>query len=243
MELYDIIGDVHGCASELDELLIKLGYIWDSQTGIFAHPGGRTVVFVGDLVDRGPDSASVLALAMNMVEEHQAIVVLGNHDDKLKRALIGNKVKMNDSLKETMRQIASRGHTFGARVIAFIAAQRFKVILHDSRLLVCHAGLPEKYHDKEHEAARAFCLYGETNGTFDKDGYPVRLDWAASYSGSRIVVHGHVPVISPVIKNNVWNIDTGCCFGGHLTALRYPEMEIVQVEAYEAYSIRKGLND
>jgi diadenosine tetraphosphatase ApaH/serine/threonine PP2A family protein phosphatase len=233
--MFDLIGDVHGCADELDELLVRLGYLWDSDYGIFAHPGGRQAVFVGDLVDRGPDSPSVLQLVMNMVNEGEALMVLGNHDDKLRRALIGRKVTLTHGIDKTLRQLEERGNTFCGKVIDFLARQPWKLILHDSRLLVAHAGLAEKYQEREDDAARAKALYGETDGTKDANGYPTRIDWSGKYKGRRIVVHGHIPVMEPTVNNNVWNIDTGCCFGGHLTALRYPEFQLVQVEANEAY--------
>lgn len=236
---YDIIGDVHGCADELDELLVRLGYIWDGDSGIFAHPLGNKVVFVGDLVDRGPDSASVLSLVMNMVKEGQALTVLGNHDDKLRRALNGNKVRISHGLGDTLKQIESRGNTFGHKVREFLGTLPYKLILHDSKLLICHAGLAEHLQDRDDDRVRSFALYGDTTGRTDENGYPERLDWAARYNGPRIVVHGHVPVSDVVTKNNVWNIDTGCCFGNKLTALRYPTMEVVQVDAYEVYHERR----
>jgi protein phosphatase len=242
--MFDIIGDVHGCAEELDTLLIRLGYIWDSDTGIFAHPGGRKAVFVGDLVDRGSDSAAVLSLVMNMTEEGQALIALGNHDDKLRRALNGNRVKIGRELARTISQLEERGNTFVGRVLAWLNKQPWKLVLDNDKLIVTHAGMSERLQERNDDAARSFALYGDTDGkTKDANGYYLRRDWAASYSGRRVVVHGHVPVLEPVIKNNVWNIDTSCCFGNKLTALRYPEMEFVQVEALEEYSSRSLSHD
>lgn len=234
--MFDIIGDVHGCAEELDALLIRLGYIWDSDTGVFAHPGGRKAVFVGDLTDRGPDSAAVIALVMNMHQEGQALIAAGNHDDKLRRALKGNKVNIGLALFQTIEQLRQRGNTFVGKVLGWLSQLPWKLHLDEDRLLVCHAGLSERLQDREDDAARGHALYGDTDGTTkDENGYFLRRDWAANYSGNRIVVHGHVPVDEVVVKNNVWNIDTGACFGGKLTALRYPEMECVSINAYEEY--------
>jgi len=239
--MYDIIGDVHGCAEELDALLIRLGYIWDSDTGIFANPGGRKAVFVGDLCDRGPDSAAVISLVLNMHQEGQALVVKGNHDDKLFRALKGNKVNIGVALFQTIEQLRQRGNTHVGRVMNWLAALPWKLKLDEDKLLIAHAGLSERLQDRDDDAARSHALYGDTDGTTkDEHGYFVRRDWAANYSGRRVVVHGHVPIDEVVERNKVWNIDTGCCFGGKLTALRYPEMALVDIEAYEEYWKRHG---
>jgi protein phosphatase len=63
----------------------------------------------------------------------------------------------------------------------------------------------------------------------------VRRDWAARYSGEALVVYGHTPAREAVFRNNTINVDTGCVFGGSLTALRYPERDLVQVPAHETY--------
>ena len=84
-------------------------------------------------------------------------------------------------------------------------------------------------------AVRAFALYGETTGEIDDYGLPVRYDWATEYRGGAMVVYGHTP--TPVAEwiNNTICIDTGCVFGGKLTALRYPERELVEVPAARIY--------
>ena len=82
---------------------------------------------------------------------------------------------------------------------------------------------------------RDFALYGETTGETDEFGLPVRYNWAAEYRGSAMVVYGHTPVPEPEWLNRTVNIDTGCVFGGKLTALRYPEKEFVSVPAARTY--------
>ena len=82
---------------------------------------------------------------------------------------------------------------------------------------------------------RDFALYGETTGETDEFGLPVRFNWAADYRGSAMVVYGHTPVPEPDWLNRTVNIDTGCVFGGKLTALRYPEKEFVSVPAVRTY--------
>ena len=82
---------------------------------------------------------------------------------------------------------------------------------------------------------RDFTLYGETTGQKDAYGLPVRGNWAATYHGTAMVVYGHTPVSQPEWLNHTVNIDTGCVFGGALTALRYPEREFVSVPAFKTY--------
>ena len=84
-------------------------------------------------------------------------------------------------------------------------------------------------------AVRDFALYGETTGETDEFGLPVRLNWAADYRGKAAVVYGHTPVPQPEWLNNTINIDTGCVFGGRLTALRYPERELVSIPAEQQW--------
>jgi protein phosphatase len=84
-------------------------------------------------------------------------------------------------------------------------------------------------------AVRSFCLYGETTGEIDEFGLPVRHNWAMEYRGKAKVVYGHTPVPEAEWLNNTIDIDTGCVFGGKLTALRYPEEELVQVPAAKVY--------
>src|SRR4029453_18118843 len=91
---FDIIGDVHGCYDELVLLLSKLGYEVGGDGSSAAHPQGRTAVFLGDLVDRGPNVPGVLRLAMGMVEAGSALCVPGNHENKLVRALRGRRVQV-----------------------------------------------------------------------------------------------------------------------------------------------------
>jgi polynucleotide kinase-phosphatase len=90
-------------------------------------------------------------------------------------------------------------------------------------------------HGRGSGRVREFALYGETTGETDEFGLPVRYNWAADYRGSATVVYGHTPVPEPEWLNRTINVDTGCVFGGGLTALRYPERELVSVPARRTY--------
>ncbi|SDK88893.1 polynucleotide kinase-phosphatase [Nonomuraea maritima] len=226
---FDIVGDVHGCRSELETLLAELG--WQGVR----HPEGRTAVFVGDLVDRGPDTPGVLRLVMDMVEAGTAICVSGNHEDKLLRALKGRKVTVAHGLRESLDQLAAEPPEFTERVQAFLAGLRGHYRLDGGRLVVAHAGLKESYHGRSSGRARAFALYGDTTGETDEYGLPVRYPWAEEYRGKAMVVYGHTPTIRPEWVNNTICLDTGAVFGGRLTALRYPERQLVHVPAEKVW--------
>ncbi|KND40701.1 MULTISPECIES: polynucleotide kinase-phosphatase [Streptomyces] len=222
---FDIVGDIHGCASELEALLGKLGYV----DGV--HPEGRTAVFVGDLVDRGPDSPGVLRRVMSMVGSGNALCVPGNHENKYGRYLKGRNVQHTHGLAETIEQMEGESEEFTKQVREFIDGLVSHYVLDGGRLVVCHAGLPEKYHGRTSGRVRSHALYGDTTGETDEFGLPVRYPWAEDYRGRAAVVYGHTPVPTATWLNNTICLDTGAVFGGRLTALRWPERELVDVPA------------
>ncbi|MFD9522478.1 polynucleotide kinase-phosphatase [Streptomyces sp. NPDC059979] len=226
---FDIVGDIHGCASELETLLAKLGY----ADGV--HPEGRTAVFVGDLVDRGPDSPGVLRRVMGMVRSGNALCVPGNHENKLGRHLKGSKVQRTHGLAETIEQLEKEPPEFVEEVREFIRGLVSHYVLDGGRLVVCHAGLPEKYHGRTSGRVRSHALYGDTTGETDEFGLPVRYPWAEDYRGKAVVVYGHTPVPNTAWINNTICLDTGAVFGGKMTALRWPERELVDVPAEKVW--------
>ncbi|MET8784830.1 polynucleotide kinase-phosphatase [Streptomyces sp. NPDC004589] len=226
---FDIIGDVHGCSSELEALLGKLGYV-DG-----AHPQGRTAVFLGDLVDRGPDSPGVLRRVMSMVASGNALCVPGNHENKYGRFLRGRNVRHTHGLAETIEQMEGESEEFTQQVREFIDGLVSHYVLDGGRLVVCHAGLPERYHGRTSGRVRSHALYGDTTGETDEFGLPVRYPWAEEYRGRAAVVYGHTPVPQATWLNNTICLDTGAVFGGGLTALRWPERELVDVPAEQVW--------
>jgi polynucleotide kinase-phosphatase len=236
---FDIIGDVHGCRAELESLLLTLGYsvIRDAagRPVNAVHAEGRTAVFVGDLVDRGPDSPGVLRLVMGMVAAGTALCVPGNHEQKLVRKLRGRNVQLTHGLPETLAQLAEEDPQFTVDVGRFIDGLTSHFVLDGGRLVVAHAGLKEAYQGRASARVRAFALFGETTGETDEYGLPVRYPWARDYRGSAAVVYGHTPTPVPEWINNTICLDTGCVFGGALTALRWPSRELVSVPAAKEY--------
>jgi protein phosphatase len=245
---FDIIGDIHGCCDELEELLGRLGYVEscldydDSDWGnrAFVHPEGRKAVFLGDLVDRGPRILDAVKLVRNMVYLGSALCVPGNHDMKLLKALRGKNVRVTHGLADTLAEIDALPDevraSFCRELAGFLDGLVSRYVLDDGKLVVAHAGMKEEMQGRGSSKVRDFALYGETTGETDEFGLPVRFDWAREYRGQAMVVYGHTPVPEPEWLNRTVNIDTGCVFGGKLTALRYPETEFVSVPAARTYS-------
>lgn len=242
---FDIIGDIHGCYDEAIELLGKLGYAVRGEAGDcdvsppVTNGVPRTLVFLGDLVDRGPASSAVLRLVMRLVEEGKALCVPGNHDVKLLRYLSGKNVRLTHGLDLTVEQLSKETPEFVERVRMFVDGLISHYVLDDGKLVVAHAGLKEEMQGRGSGAVREFCLYGETTGETDEYGLPERINWALDYRGRAMVVYGHVPVPNAQWLNNTMCLDTGCVYGGQLSALRYPEREVVSVEAKAVYAQSK----
>lgn len=245
---FDIIGDIHGCADELEDLLSRLGYeqcetgqedgAWGKEC--FAHTEGRKAVFLGDIVDRGPRILDSLRIVRNMVLAGHALCVPGNHEIKLIRKLQGRNVQVTHGLDRTLAEIEElpedEKNEFKNELLTFLDGLIGHYVLAGGRLTVAHAGMREEMQGRGSGAVRQFALYGETTGETDEFGLPVRHDWAAEYRGSSTVVYGHTPIPEPEWINRTVNIDTGCVFGGRLTALRWPEKEFVTIKARQTYS-------
>jgi polynucleotide kinase-phosphatase len=239
---FDVIGDVHGCFAELAALLGQLGYSIvreAAQDGgarfAVTPPAGRKAVFLGDLVDRGPNTPEVLRLVMDMCAAGVALCVPGNHDIKLMRKLQGRDVRVTHGLAESLAQLEREPAGFAERCTQFIDKLVSHYVLDGGQLVVAHAGLKETMQGRGSGRVRDFALFGETTGETDEYGLPLRYPWASDYRGPAHVVYGHTPVPQPEWLNRTLCIDTGCVFGGRLTALRWPEKELVSVPAAATY--------
>jgi protein phosphatase len=244
---FDIIGDVHGCGDELESLLTALGYeAIERRDGsgldagpVYRHPDGRQAVFVGDLVDRGPRVLDTLRIVRNIVDAASGWCVMGNHEQKLLRALQGRNVQITHGLADSLGEIealpAEDRPAFVETLKSWLDGLISHYVLDDGKLVVAHAGLKAEMQGRGSGAVREFALYGDTTGETDEFGLPVRLNWAAEYRGKAMVVYGHTPVPEAEWLNNTTDVDTGCVFGGKLTGLRYPEREFVSVHALRTY--------
>lgn len=236
---YDIIGDIHGCREELEELFVKLGY--KIIGGIYIHPESRTPIFIGDITDRGPDSPGTMEIALNMVNAGKALYIPGNHCVKLEKYLKDGEVNIRWGIETTIRELESLDKAqlkpLAGKFMDLVNKSPRHLILDKGKLVITHAGIKEKMIGREHKRVRRFCLFGASEGNHD-NGLPRRIDWAADYRGKALVVYGHTPVKEPEFRFNTINIDQGCVFGGALTALRYPERETVSVPAKRTYYCR-----
>ncbi len=248
---FDFIGDVHGCCDELEELLEQLGYenqpVAEADLGwsnlCYHHPEGRKAVFVGDLADRGPRVVDSFSLVRNMMLAGSAYCVPGNHESKLFRKLSGKNVQITHGLAETLADIEKATvdlteeecEQFSKELRLFINGLVSHYVFDRGKIVVAHAGLKESMQGRGSGKVREFAMYGETTGETDEFGLPVRHNWAAEYRGDAMVVYGHTPVPEAEWLNKTIDIDTGCVFGGSLTALRYPELETVSVKAKQTY--------
>ncbi len=236
---FDVIGDVHGCCDELLSLLKVMSYKVENLDALIPRitaPEGRTAVFVGDFTDRGPDNVRTLLVVMAMVRSGAALAVPGNHDDKLLRALQGSPVKISNGLDRTLQELGTAGEEMQALVRDFLDRLPSHLILNGGGLVVAHAGLPQDLHGSDSPRARDVALFGTQTGQRDAYGLKILADWAHVYKGDAVVVWGHLPIAEAAWLGNTIDIDTGCVHGGSLTALRYPERELVSVPAARVYS-------
>lgn len=234
---FDMIGDVHGTADELRELLWRLGHA-DEQGEPRRHPDGRIPILLGDLTDRGPKNREAMEIARR-ITELGGIVLLGNHDEKLRRWLSGKDVRIAAGLAMTIEELeADTTPEWRLDMAEWLGSLPTHLVLDDGRLVVAHAGLEEALHGRMTPGAFSFALYGkpvEGGRVLDEHGHPLAEDWAQTYAGAAIVVHGHVVHPEPRIVNGVYAIDQGAVFGGSLTALSYPEFKFTSVKAYWTY--------
>ncbi|WP_428911397.1 bis(5'-nucleosyl)-tetraphosphatase PrpE [Niallia sp. Krafla_26] len=241
MQKIDIIGDIHGCFHELQELTALIGYNWD--TGIPIHPEGRKLGFVGDLTDRGPQSIQVIKTIYKLIQQDLAYYVPGNHCNKLYRYFLGNKVQVTHGLETTVAEYKALTKKEQQQIrqsfITLYENAPLYRILDEKNLIIAHAGISEELIGKQNSRVKTFVLYGDITGEKHEDGSPVRKDWALDYKGKSFIVYGHTPVKDVRIIGNTYNIDTGAVFGGKLSALRYPELEIVSVPSTMPYVAEK----
>jgi protein phosphatase len=170
--------------------------------------------------------------------------VRGNHDDKLMRFGQGRNVVQNHGLDKTVKQLEIAGGDKD-RIAKFIEGLPYFLLLDDGKLAVTHAAWKDSFIDQDpfSKKVRSYCIYGPVDNSvkFNEHDLPTRLDWAANRKLSAngpIVVYGHQVCNEVRVLNLTYNIDTGCVFGGKLSALRYPEMDIVQVSALHEYCKR-----
>jgi len=241
----DVIGDVHGCFDELVDLLTALGHkdLLDPDLPHAASGEGARVIFVGDIVDRGDKIMESLRLVHRLWQRGHALAVLGNHDDRFHRWLEGKAVFVRHGLEQTTEQYRrlswEERRAWRPELLDFFSHLPWAIRIDSGRALVAHAAWHADLHvEPSPERVRRYALYGPTTGQKTAEGFPERIDWAPHYSGPDLVVFGHQVYPRPYINDHAVGIDTGCVFGGALTAYAYPSGAIVSVPSHGARVMR-----
>ena len=213
-----VVGDVHG----------------DSRAFAAALQTDRFVVQLGDLTDYGPDSSSCISMALEMLAKRRGLFILGNHDLKLARALLGQKVRIDPPLAETLEKLDHRLRDRAAE--ALLAAPAWLI---DGPRIFVHGGFHTEMLDHPSPelpdgrvtGVLGRALYGEHTGRIQPDGYPERsLRWVERIPSGMIVYCGHDRRSTdgrPYIRRNAQGgvaifLDTGAGKGGHLSWIDLP---------------------
>lgn len=234
----DIIGDVHGCFDELIELITKLGYV--ESDGLYVHPEGRRLVSVGDVMSRGPKSIDTLQFWHQQMEAGLSYMIDSNHGWKIARWLGGKAVTLTHGDENVEQEFLAYAQVYGDEAandlkkrferMLLRVPSHYVLTIHDvPRAVVTHAGIKDEFIGKQSPRIADFCRYGDV-----QDG--VRADWFMQHKTSELIIWGHDVHVQPFKANRTINIDQGAVFGGQLTALRYPEEQLVSVNAAHNYA-------
>lgn len=218
------IGDVHGCADEFEELLTKLKL----------KPEDR-LIQVGDLVNRGPDSHRVIELA----RKYQVEAIIGNHELRLLTARKKNKPSLlNQYDQTTVEQLTADDWEYLKAMPKF---------LYDAQIdtVIVHGGfLPNKpWQTQSSDLITKIQVIDKKGKAAKRSDTPEAAPWADSWGGSPFVVYGHTPRPRVFERKGSIGIDTGCVYGGHLTAYIIEDKSLVQVRAHNTYAHSKHLPD
>lgn len=210
------IGDIHGCYREFEDLLDKLRLERSDR-----------VVLLGDLVNRGPDSGRVIALA----REHAHLALLGNHELRLiNYRKTGDPTHLKKNDYETLKQL-------DARAWAYIRAMPLTYHDRGDGIVLVHGGfLPHQpWRRQPARVVTRIQAIDKAGNPRKRSEAPSAPHWSELWSGPPFVVYGHTP--RPKVSHLKWSLglDTGCVQGGYLSACILPEKRIVQVRAREKY--------
>ncbi|NBB80544.1 MAG: metallophosphoesterase [Verrucomicrobia bacterium] len=218
------IGDVHGCADEFEELLEALEL----------EPEDR-VIQVGDLINRGPDSHRCIELA----RQYRVESILGNHELRLLSARNQNKSSLlKDYDLPTIRQLLAEDWTFLQSMPKFIYDGTTETV-------IVHGGfLPDRpWQTQDVELITSIQVIDKKGNPGKRSDAPEAAPWADSWHGTPFVVYGHTPRPNVLERPGSIGIDTGCVYGGHLTAYIIEDKSLVEVRARKAYAHSKRLPD
>ncbi len=240
----DFIGDIHACFEELIELLKKLGYKKNSDQ-LYEHPDGRRLVFLGDIMSRGPYSLESMMVVMRQVKYGLAYMIDSNHGWKIARWLDGRPVSLKHGDEKVEAEFIEYEHQNGQEKTIFLKNEIKNFLLqapshivfsyNKERVVAVHAGIKDEFIGQENNKIKNYCRYGDVTD-FNPGGKPIRKEWYLHHKTNELIIWGHDPKPEPLEINNTINIDQGVVFGGKLTAFRYPEKEFVFQQSYSDYA-------
>ena len=218
------IGDVHGCADEFEELLKRLELKPDDR-----------IIQVGDLVNHGPDSHRVIELA----REYQVESIVGNHELRLLTAREKNKPSLLNKYDQvTLEELTTDDWKYLEAMPKF---------LYDAQIdtVIVHGGfLPNKpWQTQGSDLITKIQVIDKKGKAAKRSVAPDAAPWADYWGGNPFVVYGHTPRPRVLERKGSIGIDTGCVYGGHLTAYIIEDKSLVQVLAHKAYAHSKHLSD
>ena len=207
-----IFGDIHGCFDEWNDLMEKVSVTSED-----------VLVTVGDMICRGPASQKVLDLAIRLPS---LIYVLGNHELRFLTSWKNGCIPKSRSYDiETVREMGDHFESY----MNFLSTKHFYANLPD--VLVVHAGLKPGL-SLEHQSMEDLTQIREV-GHYQRP-------WYEFYTDTKPVVFGHWVRRKPLIRQNAIGLDTGCVYGGSLSAYLFPDQRVVSVPAKKVYRVRSG---
>ena len=208
-----VIGDVHGCSDELEELILKLQLAPEDK-----------LIFVGDLINKGPQSRKVLEIVTKL----KAICLLGNHELGFLKYLESNQFPRRSQFEEVITDLGHdlpKWRAWMKGLPTFYETEQF---------LIVHAGIIPGVKVQDIPAniiTRVRTWDGSGKDLNNKKDPP----WYDFYAGDKLIVYGHWANQGLLIRENTIGLDSGCVWGGALTAVILPERKIVQVKSKRAY--------
>lgn len=223
---YLFIGDIHGCFLEMIELIHLMG--GNSKKSYHPYlgnitrinpPRGYCFVFVGDLINKGPNSVDVLLSVLDAIDRRVAMSVLGNHDELLRQYLKMDNVGIKEEFFKTITALESRGENVLQFVREHMKNMPYMLEFQKENILVSHCGL-DTPHQNISLKSRIRSIYGYKHH-----------DWAQNYQGKIKVIHGHLVVNEAVERNNTINLDTGCYMGLALSGFDHYNNKFYKVKS------------
>ncbi|HYX27276.1 MAG TPA: metallophosphoesterase [Pyrinomonadaceae bacterium] len=207
-----VVGDIHGCFDELNDLIELIGLGGDDR-----------LIATGDLIIKGPKSREVLDL---FISDRRFSSVVGNHDRIIRQKMRGEPVRLNKEQRAALKQLDFNRD----RYAAFLRSMSFTIHLNSH--LVVHAGVRPGVALDEQVASDLTEIRTMGGDPQKRRGVP----WYSIYRGPQTILFGHWPAKEPRRASHAIGLDTGCVYGGRLTAFIIESGDFVSVPARAKYA-------